>query len=337
MHVEAEIHEAEAARKTGAGAVRAADKLRKRLTAAETAIEEAETDRNTAQQLAKDLAARQDAGPSPDGSMYVRIPHWEYDLMRQQEQRAQTAERRNAELHDALGLAPGQLHSAALSAIRGRGENIRELTARAEQAEKRAADLPDPETLWPRVFTEALTDARAVAAHAEQRANRYRTAWKTARTRANEKRFLLAEARDHASTNEIRAIAAETDLRHSERARDQLRRDRDDARERAAEYSRQRDKAREYRNKWARQTDDDINEHRARADRYRKAWRSAFTRATGHRSEEKRVRDWVTHWNTRAVIAEQELTCARNAPTTPKPTRTGNASTPSRHRSGSTR
>lgn len=38
-------------------------------------------------------------------------------------------------MHAALGLARGQLNSAALSAIHGRGANIRELTTRAEQAE----------------------------------------------------------------------------------------------------------------------------------------------------------------------------------------------------------
>ncbi|GGZ51568.1 DUF6011 domain-containing protein [Streptomyces rubiginosohelvolus] len=47
------------------------------------------------------------------------------------------------ELHGELGLVPGQLHSAALSAIRGRGVNIRELASRAETAEaaiKRTVD-----------------------------------------------------------------------------------------------------------------------------------------------------------------------------------------------------
>ncbi|GAA4824435.1 hypothetical protein [Streptomyces ziwulingensis] len=39
------------------------------------------------------------------------------------------------ELHAAIGLAHGQLHSAALSAIRGKHANIRELIERAEQAE----------------------------------------------------------------------------------------------------------------------------------------------------------------------------------------------------------
>lgn len=39
------------------------------------------------------------------------------------------------ELHAELGLARGQLHSAALSAIRGKGITIRELIERAEQAE----------------------------------------------------------------------------------------------------------------------------------------------------------------------------------------------------------
>ncbi|MFG3046237.1 hypothetical protein ACGFZR_15075 [Streptomyces sp. NPDC048241] len=39
------------------------------------------------------------------------------------------------ELHVELGLAHGQLHSAALSAIRGKHANIRELIERAEQAE----------------------------------------------------------------------------------------------------------------------------------------------------------------------------------------------------------
>lgn len=53
--------------------------------------------------------------------------------------RAITAEAEKDELHAALGLAPGQLHSAALSAIRGRGSNIRELAERAEQAEAAVA------------------------------------------------------------------------------------------------------------------------------------------------------------------------------------------------------
>ncbi|MGW4602720.1 hypothetical protein ACWENS_05520 [Streptomyces sp. NPDC004532] len=150
MHVETEMMEAEAARKTGAGAVRASHRYMQQLAAANTAIEEIEADRDAAQQLAKDLAARQDAGTVPYSSMYVRVPHWEYDLMREQRERAdraegdvtgwrdraETAEQRNEELHAELGLAPGQLHSAALAAIRGRGENIRELTARAEQAEQ---------------------------------------------------------------------------------------------------------------------------------------------------------------------------------------------------------
>jgi hypothetical protein len=39
------------------------------------------------------------------------------------------------ELHAEIGLAHGQLHSAALSAIRGKHANIRELIERAEQAE----------------------------------------------------------------------------------------------------------------------------------------------------------------------------------------------------------
>lgn len=39
------------------------------------------------------------------------------------------------ELHAEIGLAHGQLHSAALSAIRGKHANIRELIGRAEQAE----------------------------------------------------------------------------------------------------------------------------------------------------------------------------------------------------------
>lgn len=55
-----------------------------------------------------------------------------------EEHRADAAEAERNELHDALGLAPGQLHSAALSAILGRAANIRELTTRAEQAERRA-------------------------------------------------------------------------------------------------------------------------------------------------------------------------------------------------------
>lgn len=44
------------------------------------------------------------------------------------------------ELHAELGLACGQLHSAALSAIRGRGINIRELIERAEMAETQRAE-----------------------------------------------------------------------------------------------------------------------------------------------------------------------------------------------------
>ncbi|MCM8552327.1 hypothetical protein [Streptomyces sp. STCH 565 A] len=45
------------------------------------------------------------------------------------------AETERDKLHAELGLAPGQLHSAALSAIRGKHANIRELIGRAEQAE----------------------------------------------------------------------------------------------------------------------------------------------------------------------------------------------------------
>ncbi|MFF9123194.1 hypothetical protein ACF09J_07830 [Streptomyces sp. NPDC014889] len=49
--------------------------------------------------------------------------------------KAIAAEAERDELHAALGLAPGQLHNAALSAIHGRAANIRELQWRAEQAE----------------------------------------------------------------------------------------------------------------------------------------------------------------------------------------------------------
>ncbi|WP_218108699.1 hypothetical protein [Streptomyces sp. EN16] len=45
------------------------------------------------------------------------------------------AETERDEMHAELGLAPGQLHSAALSAIRGKHANIHELIGRAEHAE----------------------------------------------------------------------------------------------------------------------------------------------------------------------------------------------------------
>lgn len=57
--------------------------------------------------------------------------------------RAEAAEAERDELHAALGLARGQLHSAALSAIHGRGTNIRELQQRAEQAEAANARVRD--------------------------------------------------------------------------------------------------------------------------------------------------------------------------------------------------
>lgn len=44
------------------------------------------------------------------------------------------------ELHTEIGLADGQLHGAALSAIRGKHANIRELIERAEQAEAERDD-----------------------------------------------------------------------------------------------------------------------------------------------------------------------------------------------------
>ncbi|MBP0456235.1 hypothetical protein [Streptomyces montanisoli] len=56
-------------------------------------------------------------------------------LYTRESSRADQAERERDELHAALGLAPGQLHSAALSAIHGRAANIRELIDRAKQAE----------------------------------------------------------------------------------------------------------------------------------------------------------------------------------------------------------
>ncbi|MFD9853435.1 hypothetical protein ACFWXZ_14400 [[Kitasatospora] papulosa] len=64
------------------------------------------------------------------------------------EERAEQAEAERDELHEALGLAPGQLHSAALSAIRGRAANIRELTARAELAEHRATQWEAARHTW---------------------------------------------------------------------------------------------------------------------------------------------------------------------------------------------
>ncbi|MDT0432785.1 hypothetical protein [Streptomyces salyersiae] len=80
--------------------------------------------------------------------------------------RAEKAEAERDELHAALGLAPGQLHSAALSAIRGRGANIRDLAERLAAAEKRA------ET------------ASALGARYMGDAERYQAAWHNARMRA---------------------------------------------------------------------------------------------------------------------------------------------------------
>ncbi|WP_050499975.1 hypothetical protein [Streptomyces globisporus] len=73
------------------------------------------------------------------------------------EQRAKQAEAERDELHAALGLAPGQLHSAAVSAIHGRGANIRELATRVEQAEEiaRAAHQCSNEAERHRATTEA--------------------------------------------------------------------------------------------------------------------------------------------------------------------------------------
>ncbi|MFH9579121.1 hypothetical protein ACH4MO_14120 [Streptomyces globisporus] len=56
------------------------------------------------------------------------------------------AETERDELHAELGLAPGQLHNAALSAIRGKHANIHELIGRAEQAEAER----DEARLWAR-------------------------------------------------------------------------------------------------------------------------------------------------------------------------------------------
>ncbi|MEC4016111.1 hypothetical protein [Streptomyces sp. H27-D2] len=59
---------------------------------------------------------------------------------------AQRTAKERDELHAELGLASGQLHSAALAAIRGKHANIRELIKRAEQTE---ADRDEART-WAR-------------------------------------------------------------------------------------------------------------------------------------------------------------------------------------------
>ncbi|MGW8988700.1 hypothetical protein ACWGRF_01995 [Streptomyces zhihengii] len=86
------------------------------VTRAEAAVREARRERDTAcKAFNAATLAREDA-----------------------EKRAKNAEAERGELHAALSLAPGQLHSAALSAIHGRGANIRELATRVKHAEKRA-------------------------------------------------------------------------------------------------------------------------------------------------------------------------------------------------------
>jgi hypothetical protein len=60
-------------------------------------------------------------------------------LRRERDQMRRARDERD-ELHAEIGLAHGQLHSAALSAIRGKHANIRELIERAEQAEAERAE-----------------------------------------------------------------------------------------------------------------------------------------------------------------------------------------------------
>ena len=67
-------------------------------------------------------------GISGQADPLMRVADFTSDEVRQ------STEERD-ELHAELGLARGQLHSAALSAIRGKHANIRELIERAEQAE----------------------------------------------------------------------------------------------------------------------------------------------------------------------------------------------------------
>ncbi|MEV6074369.1 hypothetical protein AB0L80_04520 [Streptomyces sp. NPDC052069] len=83
------------------------------------------------------------------------------------EQRARQAEAERDELHAALGLAPGQLHSAAVSAIHGRGANIRELATRVEQAEEiaRAAHQCSNEAERHRAAAERTLDRVRDLAH----------------------------------------------------------------------------------------------------------------------------------------------------------------------------
>jgi hypothetical protein len=123
-------------------------------------------------------------------------------LCGEQRTRADAAEAERGELHAALGLAPGQLHSAALSAIRGRGVNIRELATRAEKAEKRGDH-------WKRVAQEMEADrdreaaareqAQQDAKEAKERAEHYRD---TRRRWAEHADGEYAQHRDRADTAE---------------------------------------------------------------------------------------------------------------------------------------
>ncbi|WP_406412102.1 hypothetical protein [Streptomyces halstedii] len=155
-------------------------------------IRQAMADRDPAYALAEQERARQ-----AEYALTAEIRHAE-----RTEQRAEQAEAERDELHAALGLAPGQLHSAALSAIRGRAANCRELIARAKAAEVDAerfkadhlaacrtiADMHEAATGRPgkgpvRGVVEDVADVRARAEEAERRARHWQRAAQEAAAR----------------------------------------------------------------------------------------------------------------------------------------------------------
>jgi chromosome segregation ATPase len=137
------------------------------------------------------------------------------DDFHKMQHRAKQAEAERDELHATLGLAPGQLHDAAVSAIRGRGASIRELTQRAEAAERDLATLRegvrecggDP-THVQNAYAQ-IRMWRNSAQRAERRADRYRLAWFAARRdRKADRAAMAAELPLVHAGQQARAIAA---------------------------------------------------------------------------------------------------------------------------------
>jgi hypothetical protein len=158
-------------------------------------------------------------------------------------ERADQAEAERDELHAALGLAPGQLNSAALSAIRGRGTNVRELTTRAETAEATIERMKRTN----RMVNGGARQERERAEKAEKRLDEHR------RNLA----AILAKSGD-TPLDELTEYAARTLTRNGERLLA--------AEQRAKEAEALAEHYRDTRRRWAEHADGEYAQHRDRAD-----------------------------------------------------------------------